>query len=120
MLILRDLNNNEVGSYYHYPLDFQEEVIKMVSEGIIKFENTLFSKTEQAYFNFFLNKKEFTNGLDLRNSYSHGTQANPEEKEKHEHSYYIYLKLIFLTLFKKIDDDLEIYRNNKVKEEYSN
>ncbi len=108
VLILKDLYDNEVGSYYNYSLNFQEEADRMASDDIIYFESSLFSKPEQAYFNYFLNKKEFTNGLDLRNSYLHGTQANPEETEKHEYAYFKYLKLIFLALL-KIDDDLNIY-----------
>ena len=108
VLIFKDLHDNEVGSYYHYPIDFQEEAERMATEDIINFESSLFSKTEQAYFNYFLNKSEFTNGLDLRNSYLHGTQANPNEIEKHQYAYFTYLKLIFLA-FLKIDDDLNIY-----------
>jgi hypothetical protein len=107
VLILKDLNDNEVGSYYHYPIDIQQEAKQMEVEKIINFESTLFSKPEQAYFNYFLNKSEFTNGLDLRNSYLHGTQANPDELEKHEYAYFTYLKLIFLAML-KIDDDLMI------------
>ncbi len=77
VLILKDLRENEVGSFYHYQIDFQHEVKKMLEENIIYLESTLFSKPEQSYFNYFLNKKEFTNGIDLRNSYLHGSQADP-------------------------------------------
>lgn len=107
VLILKDLNDNEVSSYYHYPTDIQQEAQQMEVENIINFESTLFSKPEQAYFNYFLNKIDFTNGLDLRNSYLHGTQANPNELEKHEYAYFTYLKLLFLAML-KIDDDLMI------------
>ena len=79
----------------------------MASENIIFFESSLFSKTEQSYYNYFLNKSEFTNGIDLRNSYLHGTQANPDEMQKHEYAYFTYLKLIILTML-KIEDDLLI------------
>ncbi len=79
----------------------------MKTENIVYFESSLFSKPEQAYFNYFLNKSEFTNGLDLRNSYLHGTQANPDEIQKHEYAYFTYLKLLILTLL-KIEDDLII------------
>ncbi len=107
VLILKDLYENEVGSYYHYPVDIQQEAQQMEVENIVSFESTLFSKPEQAYFNYFLNKSEFTNGLDLRNSYLHGTQANPEEVQKHEYAYFTYIKLIVLAML-KIDDDLMI------------
>ena len=107
LLILKDLFDNEVASFYRYPTDFQNEAKQMESENIIFFESSLFSKPEQSYFNYFLNKSEFTNGLDLRNSYLHGTQATPEETQKHEYAYFTYLKLLFLIML-KIEDDLII------------
>ena len=107
VIILKDLHSNEVASFYHYSLDLRQEVQQMKTENIILFENSLFSKPEQAYFNYFLNKSEFTNGLDLRNSYLHGTQANPDEIQKHEYAYFTYLKLLFLAVL-KIEDDLAI------------
>ena len=88
----------------------------MVSENIILFESSLFSKSEQAYFNYFLNKSEFTNGLDLRNSYLHGTQADPDEIQKHEYAYFTYMKLLVLTLL-KMDDDLQISNTLKTRRE---
>lgn len=107
VLILKDLCDNEVASFYRYPAEFQEEIQQMAVEEIVSFESSLFSKPEQAYFNYFLNKSEFTNGLDLRNSYLHGTQANPDEIQKHEYAYFTYLKLLFLAML-KIEDDLLI------------
>jgi len=107
VLILKDLYDNEVGSYYHYPVEIQQEVQQMKVDNIVSFESTLFSKPEQAYFNYFLNKSEFTNGLDLRNSYLHGTQANPDDVNKHEYAYFTYLKMIVLAIL-KIEDDLMI------------
>lgn len=112
LLIFKDLYDNEVASFYHYSIGFQNEVKKMASENIVYFNSSLFSKPEQAYFNYFLNKSEFTNGLDLRNSYLHGTQATPDEIHKHENAYFTYLKLLVLVIL-KIDDDLLI--SNKIK-----
>ena len=112
ILILYDLNVNEVASFYHYPQRFRQEVTQMAKENIIHFENTLFSKPEQDYYNYYLNKSEFTNGLDLRNKYVHGTQANPEDEGSHKYAYYTYLKLIVLALL-KIEDDLIIHKTLK-------
>jgi len=109
VIILRDLYFNEVASFYRYSFELRQEAQQMENEKIIYFDNSLFSKPEQAYFNYFLNKSEFTNGLDLRNSYLHGTQATPEEIQKHEYAYFTYLKLLILT-FLKIEDDLIIYK----------
>ncbi|NID08924.1 hypothetical protein [Fibrivirga algicola] len=111
--ILKDLYKNEVASYHHYSFSYQLEVDKMLTEDMIYFESSLFTRPEQSYFNYNLNRSEFTNGLDLRNSYLHGTQANHEDTQKHEHSYFTYLKLLVLVIF-KIEDDLAVYlRVNK-------
>lgn len=112
VIILKDLYSNEVASFYRYSLDFRQEAQQMAIENIVFFEGSLFSKPEQAYFNYFLNKSEFTNGLDLRNSYLHGTQANPDETQKHEYAYFTYLKILFLTML-KIEDDLVISNATK-------
>jgi hypothetical protein len=117
IIILKDLYINEVASFYRYPFYLRQEAKQMETEKIIFFNSSLFSKPEQAYFNYFLNKSEFTNGLDLRNSYLHGTQATPDEVQKHEYAYFTYLKLLILTLL-KIEDDLIIYKaakNRKLK-----
>ena len=55
-------------------------------------------------------KKEFTNGLDLRNKYLHGTNSFSETE--HKSDYYTLLKIIILTLL-KIEDDILISRNVK-------
>lgn len=112
VIILKDLYINEVASFYRYSFELRQEAQQMEAEKIICFDSSLFSKPEQAYFNYFLNKSEFTNGLDLRNSYLHGTQATPDEIQKHEYAYFTYLKLLILT-FLKIEDDLII--NKAVK-----
>ena len=119
LFVFKDLYDNEFASFYRYPIEFQKEVLQMANENIVFFESSLFSKAEQSYFNYFLNKSEFTNGLDLRNSYLHGTQANPEEIQKHEYAYFTYLKLLILTML-KIDDDLQISKAIKDGTERAN
>ena len=116
ILILRDIFENEVASFHHYPADIQGEVMNMSKDGIVFFGSSLFAIPEQNYFNYYLNKSEFTNGHDLRNSYLHGTQANPTEVYLHENSYLLYLKLLILVIF-KIEDDLFIYKKLKATEE---
>jgi len=112
ILILRDVFENEVASFHHYSADIQDEVMNMSKDGIVYFGNSLFAVPEQNYFNYYLNKSEFTNGHDMRNSYLHGTQANPSEINVHENAYLIYLKLLVLAIF-KIEDDLYIYKKLK-------
>lgn len=112
VIVFKDLYLNDVASFYHYSFELRQEAQQMESEKIIYFDSSLFSKPEQAYLNYFLNKSEFTNGLDLRNSYLHGTQATPDEIKKHEYAYFTYLKLLILT-FLKIEDDLIINKELK-------
>ncbi|MFS4494564.1 hypothetical protein [Maribacter sp. 2308TA10-17] len=114
IMILKDIYENEFGSFYHYSEAFQNEAKKMIVEKLIFAESSLFSKQEQSYFNYYLNKSEFTNSLDLRNSYLHGTQGKAENDEVHQSVYYMYLKLVVLA-FLKIDDDLFIF-NHMTKE----
>jgi hypothetical protein len=80
----------------------RKEIDRMVAEQLLCFDSTLFTRAESSYFNYFLNKKEFTNGLDLRNQYMHGTNPGPDTK--HERDYYILLRLIILVLLKMEDD----------------
>lgn len=102
LFVLNQLYREEVVSYWHYPEECRSIVDDMEKEGLVYFENTLLNKLERNYFNYYLNKKEFTNGLDLRNSFMHGTNTMSEDEQ--ENMYYILLRIIVLTLL-KIDDD---------------
>lgn len=105
--ILRDLFENGVACYWHYPTSVQQVANEMESQKMLYFESSLFTKQECSYFNYHLNKAEFTNGLDLRNSYLHGTQASFDKEQTHMSSYFIYLKLCTLALL-KIEHDLSL------------
>lgn len=71
--ILKDLYENEVICPRYYPLEWQKHVDLLIELGELCYANTMFSKLEQAYLNYILNKAEFSNGLDLRNRYAHDT-----------------------------------------------
>ncbi len=113
LFILKQLYTEEVLSYWRYPEECKVIIDKMADEGILYFEDTLFNKLEQSYFNYYLNKKEFTNGLDLRNSFMHGT--NPNSENELINLYYVLLKIIVLTIL-KIDDDLSL--RNQISVQY--
>ena len=90
----------------------------MSKENKIEFRESLFSKCEQDYFNYHLNKSEFIDGLDIRNSNLHGTQSGGRESEVHYTRYMLILKLIILMIL-KINDELclaESINCNKNKE----
>lgn len=103
LFLVRQVHQNDVISYWHYPEAIRKEIDRLVAEDLFLARKTLFTKQEVNYFNFYLNKKEFTNGLDLRNKYLHGTNSASEQQHKNE--YYILLRLIILVLL-KIEDDL--------------
>ncbi len=103
--IIRELNRNEMINYWHYPRFIREKLDEMIQEGNLFFENTLFTKEEKRYLNYYLNKRECTNGYDLRNRYLHGTNTLSEDKQKQD--YYLLLKVIVLILL-KIEDDIRI------------
>ena len=105
MYVIGKLYYEEVMSFWHYPKQIRDSICNLEKKGILCFEKTLFTRDEIKYFNFYLNKKEFTNGLDLRNKYLHGTNSNSIEEQKND--YNILLKLLVLIIL-KIEDDLLI------------
>lgn len=114
ILILKDLYENEVISYWKLSENEQKEIDNFVSKRLLKFDRSLFSKPEQDYLNYYLNKSEFINSLDLRNMYSHGTQKFGDE-DIHYQNYIIFLRLFILIII-KINDELctkdDLNKNN--------
>jgi hypothetical protein len=108
--IIGELHRNDVLSYWNYDKTIRNEIDKLIERKMVKVENTLLTIAEKNYFNFYLNKKEFTNGLDLRNKYLHGTNSFSEIE--HKNDYYTLLRIIILTLL-KIEDDIIINRKLK-------
>lgn len=102
VFVLRDLFLNEVICPIYYGEELQQVVAKCVTEGDMKFENTLFSKPEQDYLNFVLNKSEFSNGWDLRNKYCHDTYPLDEEHQKQD---YLELLKIMVLIIIKINEE---------------
>ena len=64
--------------------------------------SSLLSKPEWEYFNYVLNKAEFSNGLDLRNKYIHDTNSLDERKQQDD---YIFLLKMFIILVIKINEE---------------
>ena len=71
---------------------------EFIATGDMRYENTLFSKPEQDYLNYALNKSEFSNGLDLRNKYSHDTCSLEESQQRQD--YMELLKIMVLIVIK--------------------
>jgi hypothetical protein len=67
-------------------------------------QSTLLTKAESSYFNYYLNKTQFSNGPELRNKYAHGTQSARRGSDDHYSAYLVALRLM-LCLIIKINDD---------------
>jgi len=96
-LILKDIYDNQVGCKA-YQSERLNVISEMVEKGDLRYGNSLFSVPEQQYLNYVLNRKDFDNGLDLRNKYIHGT--HPLDERKHEEDYYELLKIMVLIIIK--------------------
>lgn len=97
--ILKELNDKGV-----ICLQYKDSNIlrKLIIEGEINVGSSLLSKPEWEYFNYVLNKAEFSNGLDLRNKYIHDTNSLDERKQQDD---YIFLLKMFIILVIKINEE---------------
>jgi hypothetical protein len=106
--ILKDFYDNDVITYSKYDDTMQSLIDSLEKKGYVIYDNSLLSKNEQDYFDFYLNKSKFTNGYDIRNSYLHGT--NEYDDTVFERDYHRILKLIVLLII-KLNDDIIIYHD---------
>lgn len=100
--ILRELHNSGV-ICYHHSVDLQSALTDLVSSGDCFEENTLFSIPEQEYLDYILNKATFSNGLDLRNKYVHGSKSRNDNENLQD---YLEFLLIVVLIIIKINDEL--------------
>lgn len=110
LFLFYKLHENGVISYWHFPLQFRKELDNLINDEWCYPASTLFTKSEVTYLNYYLNKKEFTNGPDLRNKYLHG--ANIPNDESSNMDYLTYLRIVILCLL-KIEDDLILVEEAK-------
>ena len=96
--VLGDLSYNEVVCPNHYDKNLHDQGDTLFAAGDMYYESTLFSKPEQDYLNYVLNRSKFTNGLDLRNKYIHDTC--PLDEETQAGDYIELLKIMVLTIIK--------------------
>lgn len=101
VVVLKDLFANEVVCPNYYG-QWATEIQALVTSCDMEYENTLFSRPEQAYLNYMLNKSEYSNGLDLRNKYSHDTCSLKEEVQIQD---YIELLKIMVLIIIKINEE---------------
>lgn len=103
--ILKDLFEHGVICPSYFDNNLQALVDKLVFSGDMKYENTLFSQPEQDYLNYILNKSEFSNGLDLRNKYSHDTCTLDKDTQFKD---YLELLKIMVLIIIKINEELSM------------
>ncbi|WP_394171882.1 hypothetical protein [Guptibacillus hwajinpoensis] len=87
------------------PNKLKQEVDKLLDEGKLVSENTLLTRQESDYIDYYLNKSNFINGYDLRNKYLHGTSSGHDNENEHYVNYLHALRLL-ITIMIKINDDL--------------
>ncbi len=105
MRVLRELYFKDVLTYWKYPAEIRREIDELEQKGIVELESTLLSRPEADYFDYFLNKARYNNGLDLRNRYAHmQPYAAAGEDKLHEQNYLIFMRLFILAII-KINDD---------------
>ena len=113
-LLLYDIYTNEFASKIFYDkYEFKAALESLEKRKWIVYDNHLLATPESDYFNYYLNKSIFTNGYDLRNKYTHGTQKKRgEDEELHKMNYYTLL-MLFMLLVIKINEELCSYDDNK-------
>lgn len=107
ILVLSDIYNREAAPFGHYGTDESAAALALVDKGWLAFSSTLLTSAEASYFNFILNKSEFSDGPDLRNRYAHGTNADPGDVTAHRQSYVLLLRML-VSLALKIRDEFQL------------
>lgn len=100
--ILKDLYDHDVICPQYYDNELKNIIDEWCKNGDLRLEASLFSKPEQDYLNYELNKSSYSNGLDLRNKYTHSTYP---ENEKTQFADYIRLLRIMILVITKINEE---------------
>lgn len=108
--ILNELYQHDVVCF-SYMKKYQSTIMELNKMGLVQFSSSLFSRPEQDYYNYLFNKSEFDNGLDIRNSYTHGTQRVDENQNKQD--YFIFLRIMILIVIKINEEFCLKYPKNK-------
>lgn len=109
--ILNELYEHNVVCF-NYLKKHQSIITELKKIGMVQFSSSLFSKPEQAYYNYLFNKSEFDNGLDIRNSYIHGTQRVNENQNRQD--YFIFLRIMILIVI-KINEEFCLKYSKKIE-----
>ena len=97
--LLHEFYSQEVVCYHYSKNDILDQWIK---EKKVDIGNTLLSKGEADYINYYLNQAKFSNGYDLRNKYTHDTCSSDEKVQQND---YLRLLKIMVLLVIKINEE---------------
>lgn len=103
VFLLKDLYDNDA-LCLKYCGDYREIIDDLIANEDIEIESRLFTRPESDYLNYMLNKSTFSNGLDLRNRYAHGTYSKDENVQAQD---YISLLKIMIMILLKIKEEFE-------------
>lgn len=94
--ILKELFFNHTINYYWIFNKERKLIDEMIENKEIRTSNSLLSENEVDYFNYYLNDY-FSNGVSLRNKYSHGSTGEfTEEEHKRNYTLLSYLIVLFI------------------------
>ena len=119
IMIYAELHYKEVLNYWKKNPKIKAEIDKMKKEEKLELESSLFSRKEQDYFNFYLNRSEFIDGYDIRNSNLHGTQVGDRKSGVH-YSRYLQILLLIILIVIKINDDICLFESNIYEQKNKN
>ena len=104
--LLKELNFAGFFDLNHLGGRYKESIKKLRDRGYVIDEDTLFSRSEIQYLNYYLNDAEFSNSLALRNKYHHSGVYRMAEEEAFN-DYICGLRILAMIII-KINDDLWI------------
>ncbi len=79
-----------------------DELDSMIEKGELKTEGLLLSRQEADHINYFLNKRKYNNGPNIRNRYIHDSIPKDEHQQKQD---YITLLRVMVVLIIKINEE---------------
>lgn len=100
--LLYDLYENEVVCFAHQKAKPREILDELVKNEEVEVESAVFSRQERDYYNYVLNKKEFSNSLDLRNAFLHGSFYGTDEELQQA---YIETLKVFIMIVVKMNEE---------------
>lgn len=104
VMVLHLLFTKQAAPYHRLTPAGRGQVEALETRGWVSRRATLLTEAEASYFNYFLNKAEFSNGPELRNKYLHGSQAVADSGNEHLQTYITAMRMI-ISLVIKINDD---------------